>query len=120
MPEDKTTRSSAAKTHPEPWGAACAAMMEGNQHVVARWMRTLFALTQEITQFTQSRLQEDAAAWSALAACRSPGEAMECQRHFAAKASEQYYEEMTKLSQMMMQAAGEGFASLQHRPGANP
>ena len=120
MPEDKTTQSSSAKTHREPWGAACTAMTEGNQQVVARWMRALLALTQEITQFTHNRLEEDAAAWSALSACRSPEEAMECQRRIAAKATAQYYDEIEKLSQMMMRAAGESFGSLQHRPGANP
>jgi phasin family protein len=90
--------------------------MEGNQQVVARWMRSLIALSQEIAKFTQDRLQEDAAAWSALAACRTPDEAMECQRRFTAKATQQYYDEISKLSEMMTSAAAEGFSSLQQRP----
>jgi len=43
---------------------------------------------------------------------------MERQRRFTAKAAEQYYDEIGKLSQMMMRAAGESFSSLQQRPGA--
>jgi len=118
MPDDKSTSSSHAKTHPDAWGAACTALMEGNQQAFARWMRALIALYQEVAQFTQDRLQEDAAAWSALTACRSPDEAMECQRRFTAKAAEQYYDEIGKLSQLMMKTAGESFSSLQQRPGA--
>jgi hypothetical protein len=118
MPEDKAMRSDQAKGYHEPWGAACAALMEGNQQAAARWMRALLALSQEVAQFAQSRLQEDAAAWTALGACRSPEDAMEWQRRFAAKATEQYYDEISKLSQMVMRMAGEGFSSLQQRPSA--
>lgn len=119
MPEDKTTQSAETKSLHEPWGAACAAAMEGNQQAMTRWMRALLALSHEVAQFTQTRLQEDAAAWSALAACRNPEEVMECHRRFSAKATEQYYQEISKLSQMAMQAAGEGLA-LPQRPTASP
>jgi hypothetical protein len=57
---------------------------------------------------------QDAATWSTLAACRG------CQRRIAAEATQQYYDEITKLSQVMMRAAGEGFASLPQRPSAKP
>jgi len=119
MPEDKTTQSTDTKSLHEPWGAACAAVMEGNRQAMSRWMRALLALSQEVAQFTQTRLQEDAAAWSALAACRSPDEVLECQRRFSAKASEQYYEEIGKLSQMMMRATGEGLV-LPQKPNSTP
>lgn len=109
MPEQRTTRPSHANPqqnpHHGPWRAACDALMEGNQPAVARWMRAFVALAQEIPQFTQERLEEDVATWSALAACRTPGEALECQRRFAATATEQYYDQLTKLSQMTMRAA---------------
>jgi len=45
------------------------------------------ALSQEIAQFTQNRLQEDMAAWSTLASCNSPEDAFECQRRFAQQAT---------------------------------
>jgi len=117
MPEDKP-RSGQAKAQPEAWGAACTALMEGNQQMFARWMQAFIALSQEVAQFTQSRLSEDAAAWSALAACRNPEEAMECQRRIAAKATKQYYDEIGKLSQMMIRVAAEGVSPLQQRPNA--
>jgi phasin family protein len=120
MPNDsKAARRHDAPERSQDFGATCAAMLEGNQHAMARWLQAVFALSQEITQFTQTRLQEDMAAWSTLAACRNPEEAMECQRRFAAKATEQYAEEIGKLSQMTMSMAGEGFAPSRQRPHAN-
>jgi hypothetical protein len=75
-------------------------------------------LSQEIAQFIQSRLQEDLAAWSTLASCKSPEEAFECHRRFAAKATEEYGAEITKLSQLMMSLASEGLASRERHTDA--
>jgi hypothetical protein len=69
------------------------------------------ALSQEIAQFTQSRLQEDMAAWSTLASCSSPEDAFACQRRLAENATAGYVTEVTKLSQMMMSLASEGLES---------
>lgn len=88
-------------------------LFEANQRAFARWFQGISALSQEITQFTQSRLQEDMAAWSTLARCKSPEDAFECQRHFAEKATSQYSEEITKLSRLMAGLATDGLASLQ-------
>ncbi len=97
-----------------------AAFFSGGQQAFARWMQGMFTLSQEITRFAQGRAQEDMAAWSALASCRSPEEAANCQRRFAAKAIDEYSEEITKLSQMMMAVATEGLSSEQRRPAASP
>ncbi len=94
-----------------------AAFFGGGQQAFTRWMQGMFALSQEITRFTQGRVQEDMAAWWALASCRSPEEAANCQQRFAAKAVEEYSEEMTKLSQMMMKVATEGLSSAQQHSG---
>jgi hypothetical protein len=88
-------------------------LVESNQRAFAHWFQGMNALSQEIAQFTQSRLQEDMAAWSTLASCYSPEAAFECQRHFAEKATAGYVAEVTKLSQMMMSLATEGLASRQ-------
>jgi hypothetical protein len=85
----------------------------GNEQAFARWLRGMFAVAQEIAQFTQLRLQEDMAALSTLAACASPEQALECQRRFAARAGEQYGGEMTKLSQMMISVANQGLSLYQ-------
>jgi len=74
-----------------------------------------FALSREIAQFTQVRLQEDMAAWSTLATCRSPEQAMDCQHRFVAKMSDQYSAEIAKLSRMMMNIAGQGLSFAQQR-----
>jgi phasin family protein len=84
-----------------PYGA----LLEGNQQAFTRWLQGMFGVFQEISRFTQARMQEDMAAWSALTSCRTPEEAMECQRRFAAKAAEQFSEEMNRLSQLMMKMA---------------
>jgi phasin family protein len=115
----KAARRHDAPARSQDFGATCAAMFEGNQNALARWLHALFALSQEITQFTQARLQEDVAAWSTLAACRNPEEAMECQRRFAAKATEQYAEEIGKLSQMTMSMVGEEVVPSRQRPHVN-
>jgi len=117
MPDDaKGARSPKSRPPTDAWSPVYAAMLGGNQHALTHWLQGIFALSQEITQFAQARLQEDMAAWSTLAACRSPEEAVDCQRHYAAKAAEQYTEEMTKLSRMIVGVAGESFSSLYQRP----
>lgn len=83
------------------WGAPFGAFLEGGQQAYARWLQTMFELSQEITRFAQDRLQEDMTAWATLASCHDPQEAVECQRQFSAKAAAQYSEEIGKLSQMM-------------------
>lgn len=93
-------------------------LFEANQRAFARWFQGMNALSREITQFTQNRLQEDMAAWSTLASCKSPEDAFECQRRFAEKATSQYSDEITKLSQLMASLAADGLASLQRSADA--
>lgn len=86
-------------------------LFEANQHVFASWFRGVGTLSGELTRFIQDRLSDDMAAWSALAACKTPEEAFECQRRFAEKATTQYSEEIAKLSQLMLNLATEGLHS---------
>jgi hypothetical protein len=102
VPSTPSTPRRGAPERKQDSGMNYGDMLGGNQQAFGRWFQAMFALGQEITRFTQARLQEDMAAWSALAACRSPDEAMACQQRFAAKAAEQYTDEMSKLSQLMM------------------
>jgi phasin family protein len=95
------------------WAPNYGFLVESNQRAFARWFQGMNALSQEIAQFTQSRLREDMAAWSTLASCNSPADALECQQRFAEKAIAGYVAEVTKLSQMMMSLASEGLASRQ-------
>jgi hypothetical protein len=117
MPDEaKAARMQASKSLPESLAPGYAAFFSGGQHAFARWMQGLFTVSQEIARFTQGRMQEDMAAWWALASCRSPEEAATCQQRFAAKAIEEYSEEVTKLSQMMMKVATEGISSVPQPP----
>ena len=93
------------------WAPNYGFLVEPNQRAIARWFQGMNALSQEIAQFTQSRLQEDMAAWSTLASCNSAESAFECQRRFAEKATTGYVAEVAKLSQMVMSLASEGLAS---------
>jgi Phasin protein len=95
------------------WAPNYGFLLEANGRAFARWFNGMNALSQEIAQFTQSRLQEDMAAWSTLTRCNSPEDAFECQRRFAEKATAGYAAEVTKLSQMMMSLASEGWESHQ-------
>jgi len=90
-------------------------LLEANQRAFAHWFHGMTVLSQEIAQFTQSRLQEDIAAWSMLASCTNPADVLDCQRRFAQKATAVYTEEVAKLSQMMMSLAQEGLESQQRR-----
>lgn len=82
-----------------------AAFFENSQHAYVLWLESMFALSQEITRFVLARMQEEATASFALAACRNAQQAFELQRRFATKAVEQYSEEVGKVSQMMTRLA---------------
>ena len=91
-----------------------------NQQAFARWFRGVTTLSAELAQFIQARLQDDMAAWSALAACRTADEASECQRRFAERATTQYSEEIIKLSQIMVKLAADGLGSFQRKADRGP
>ncbi len=91
------------------------ALFEGNQRAYTRILDGMFKISQEIAQFTQNRLQEDMAAWATLAACRDPREAVDCQRRFAEKATQQYADEINKLSHMMMTVTGDTLTSFEKK-----
>jgi phasin family protein len=116
MPDDTIAPQQLPKAPANEWAANYATLLESNQQAFAQWMQGTMALSQEITRFTQQRLGEDVSAWWSVATCRGPEEAVACQQRFAMQATEQYAEEMTRLSQMMVAAAAEGFALLRQRP----
>jgi phasin family protein len=93
---------------------------KASQQAFARWFHGVTILSAELAQFIQARLQDDMAAWSALAACRTSEEALECQRRFAERATTQYSEEITKLSHMMVKLAADGLGSFQRRVDTDP
>lgn len=117
MPDDrKVTHSAAAESRPTDWAAG---LFEANQRAFGRWFQGAIALSQEVAQFAQSRLQEDMAAWMALTGARNPADVMTCQQRFAERTVACYAEEIRKLSQMMIAARTEGpAASQQQQRGA--
>lgn len=85
---------------------------EVNQRALEQWFHGMSEITQEIAQFTQQRLQQDGQAWMRLAECRSADELFACQQRFAENAVKQYFDEATKLSQLIAGMAGSwGFAA---------
>lgn len=91
-----------------------------NQQAFARWCHGITVLSDEVTQFIQTRLQDDVATWSALASCKTPEEAFECQQRFAEKVMARYSEEITKLSQLMLRLATDGLDSFHRVSDAGP
>jgi hypothetical protein len=116
MPDDvksddvKMARARQAKMPADDWMANYGALLDGGQHAFSHWLQGMLAVSQEIARFTQSRMQEDMAAWGVLVRCRGPEEAVECQRRFAEKAAEQYGEEFAKLSRMMVEMTSAGLS----------
>jgi Phasin protein len=100
------------------WAPSYSLLLEANQQAFARWLNGVNALSQEIAQFTQNRLQEDMAVWSTLASCNSPEDVFQCQRRFAQEAAVGYTAEVAKLSQMMVSLAREGLESHQRNADA--
>jgi hypothetical protein len=114
MTETQKTRQRRTTNGLEP---PFAAFLEGNQDTYMRWLDGMFEISQEIAQFTQNRLQEDMAAWAALAACHDPKDTVDCQRRITETVAEQYAKEFGKLSHMMMTIMGESLSSFHERPG---
>jgi hypothetical protein len=118
MPDEtKPAQSKEGALQVENWGVT---LIEGNQKAVARWMETLLALTQEITSFTQHRLQEDMDTLFALAVCRKAAEALEHHQRFVAKASQEYTDEIAKLGRMVTSVGWEGISGVYQPPKAGP
>lgn len=84
-----------------------------NERAFTSWVRGVSAFAEEVGRFTQTRLHEDAEVWQVLATCRTPMDALECQRRYAEKAAGDYMDEANKLTRLAVDAANEGLSSLQ-------
>src|ERR1700751_3889983 len=100
MPADKPKNTTAAES-----GAPFDTIFTYNRNAFESWARSMSKLSQEMAQFMQSRLKEEAAMWEKLAACRDPSELMQCQGEFAAKTGTDYAEAAQKLSRLMLDFA---------------
>jgi len=99
MPEDKRRSASA-----EP-SAPFDTIFAFNRSAFEAWAHNMSKLSQEMAQFMQSRLKEEAAMWEKLAACHDPSELMQCQSEFAAKTGTDYAQAAQKLSRLMLDFA---------------
>ncbi len=81
-----------------------------NQQALENWSRCVSALTAEIGQFVQARLQEDLGVWARLSTCKDLGEAFECQNKFIQKVAADYFDEASKLSRLTMNMTNGGLA----------
>lgn len=107
MSENAMTKTK-TKVHQQTLSAASAApeqtyasLFEGNRQALERWFRGMQELSQELLQFTQARLQEDATAWAQLAGMRNFEEALRVQQHFAERMTKEYLEEFNRLSHIV-------------------
>lgn len=98
MPDDKATTA----TEPNP---AFDAIFSFNRNAFGNWARNMAKLSHEMAQFMQARLNEEAAMWEKLAACRDAAEIMQCQSEFAARTGTDYAAASQKLSRLMLDFA---------------
>jgi len=121
MPDQMKPARSPRAT-PQVGGPALNAgfLTDVNERAVAYWARSLSALTQEMTQFVEARLQEDTGAWFGLASCRNLTDIVECQRRYAEKATADYLDEYRKLSQIVLNLTNESFTPARGSEGRAP
>jgi len=101
MPADKPKNTFNAADAGPPFDTIFAF----NRNAFESWARNMSKLSQEMAQFMQSRLKEEAAMWEKLAACRDASELLQCQSEFAAKTGSDYTEAAQKLSRLMLDFA---------------
>ncbi len=106
------------KAAPPPAEIGQSPAFEASQHAWEHWLNSLTELSREIVQFTQHRLQEDTEAWMRFAACRSPDEAFACQQRFTEAAMKEYFDEATRLSQLIVGMASWNVTAAS--PGSGP
>ncbi len=100
MPDEKSKAGSSADTN-----ASFDTIFAFNRNAFEAWARNMSKLSQEMAQFMQSRLKEEAAMWEKLAACRDARELLQCQSEFATKTGTDYAEAAQKLSRLMLDFA---------------
>jgi hypothetical protein len=108
MATDKPKNASAAES-----GAPFDTIFAFNRSAFESWAHNMSKLSQEMAQFMQSRLKEEAAMWEKLAACHDASELMQCQSEFAAKTGTDYAQAAQKLSRLMLD-----FANNSVKPGS--
>ena len=111
MSERNKSSDTTSATRTAGWDPA--SLVDANQQALQSWARAIMALTEEMGQFAQSRFQEDMSIWGKLASCKDVGQAFECQRQFIQKATTDYIDEASKLSQLTVSMATDGFSTLQ-------
>ncbi len=107
--KDDVTSPDKSKRANEGNGADFSAWMGSSIHAWESWahsrssmMKDSYELAQEMLKFWQTRFQADIDALKALIACGSPRALFECHKAFAEKATAQYVEEASKLSNRMI------------------
>src|ERR1700745_1497981 len=104
------------------WSGDWTSVLDANRRALDHWTKVsdtmvkgMFAISQEMTQFAQARLKEEARNCQALIHCHSPSESLSCQRQHAEAATTEYLDEANRLTVMMTKIANDGFASLEQR-----
>jgi len=110
---------------PENWSERWGSMLQANRATLDYWatvsgsmMRGLFEMSQQMVQFAQVRLGEDVKVYETLCHCKDPGEALDCQKRFAEKATAQYLEQVNALNGLMTQISTESLSSMQRAMAA--
>src|SRR5690348_3891754 len=96
-----------------------ADFFEAGQQALVQWVASVAAVSQEVAQFTQVRLQQDMETCMALAECKTPQEAVDCQMRYVGQAVTQYFDELGKLPRLVLDISMAGSQSMA-KSGARP
>ena len=91
-------------------------MFAFNQRAFEIWANSMARLSQEMSQFMQTRLQQESEMWQKLAACRNPTDLVQAQSEFASKTGTDYAEVAQKLSRLTMDFASHLGSDALHPP----
>lgn len=97
-------KKSASAAGPDP-GAPFDTFFAFNRGAFENWARNMSKLSQEMAQFMEARLKQEAAMWEKLAGCRDATDVLQCQGEFASRTGSDYVEAAQKLSRLMLDFA---------------
>jgi hypothetical protein len=103
MPDDaKPIARPEAPELSKMWETTWKALLDGHQRAVTHWLQALQVLADKVSALAATCLQLGMETWSALAACCTPEELIDCDRRRAAKTTERCSGEIAKISELVM------------------
>ncbi len=100
------------------WEQGCAQALENYLQSGAALMQGSMDIGKDMLEFSQGRLKTNISQMSTLAGCKNPTEILDCQRHSAEEAMNQYLEEANKITAQMTEIMRDSVSRLLNHPPA--